>query len=73
MFKDKDISIANSLNNLSILYYRINDMANFLKYSLEALNLKRELHNGNDHVDVSNSLLNVSNAYYLVKDYKNAL
>ena len=48
-------------------------MANFLKYSLEALNLKRELHNGNEHVDVSNSLLNVSNAYYLMKDYKNAL
>ena len=52
---------------------RIGDYANFLKYSLEALYLKKELNNGNDHVDVANSLCNVSSAYREMKDYTNSL
>ncbi len=73
MFNGKDISIAQSLNNLAILYYRIENYASFLKYSLKALDLKIELHNGNDHVEVANTLSNISSAYQLMKDYTNSL
>ena len=65
-------SVANSLNNIGIVYYSLGELRNALQYHQEALEIDKAIYPGN-HPSVANSLNNIGIVYYGLGQHTKAL
>ncbi|MBO5687626.1 MAG: tetratricopeptide repeat protein [Alistipes sp.] len=65
------INTAKSLNNIGLVYYRLEDYDNALEYYLESLKIKEGIL-GSSHPSTIISYRNISNVYAKIGDYNNS-
>lgn len=72
LLKDNKTDLANTYNNIGLVYFYLNDYSLAIKYHRKAHKI-REQYYGKKHHEVALSYHNLGAAYSAIGDYKNAL